>query len=174
MLKIAVELHAFDSEGGLVAEDAEKCDRVVARVTLAVHVKDALRLRRDEERNADRERDVLRVRRPELLRSGTFDDQRLTALERLPRDRCADRDARPHQPSGTRGADDKCVPRGIDSHQRSRLVGDRLVSRFEDEIEQLVGARGVPDAHRRALEGAEQCGGGQVGVDDSTRPLRTA
>src|SRR3982074_1590991 len=100
MLKVAVKLHAFDSEGGWVAEDAEKCDRVVARVSLAVHVEDALRLRRDQERNADRERDVLGVRRPELLWRGTFDDQRLPALERLPRDRCADRNARPHQPSG--------------------------------------------------------------------------
>ena len=53
-------------------------------------------------------------------------------------------------------------------------AGDRLVSGFEYEVEQLVGTRGVPDAHRRALERAEQCGGGQVAVDDSTRPLRTA
>jgi hypothetical protein len=47
------------------------------------------------------------------------------------------------------------------------------VSRLEDEIEELVGARGIPDAHRRALEGAEQGGGGQV-AGCSTRPFRTA
>jgi hypothetical protein len=44
---------------------------------------------------------------------------------------------------------------------------------LEDEIEELVGARGVPDAQRRALETAEQGGGGQL-AGCSTRPFRTA
>ena len=141
---------------------------------LAVDVENALRLGGHEQRYAYREGDILCVGRSELVRRGPLDDQRLAALERLPRDGRADGDTRSDQATRPRRADDEGVARGIDRHERGGLVGHRLVSGLKDQIEELVGTRGVPDAHCRALERAEQRGGGQVAVDDSTRPLRTA
>ena len=174
MLKVSVQLHAFDGERRLVAEDAEKGDRIVAGVALAVDIEDALRFCGDEQRYADRKGNILCVGRSKLCRRRTFDDQRLASFERLPRDGRPDRDTRSDETPGTRRADDERIARGVDGHEGCRLIGDRLVSRLEYEVKQLVGTRGVPDAHCRALERAEQRGGGQVAVDDSTRPLRTA
>jgi hypothetical protein len=91
----------------------------------------------------------------------------------LPRDRRPNRHAGPNQTTGTGRADDERVARRVDGHERRGLVADRLMGGLEDEIEELVGARGVPDAQRRALETAEQGGGGQL-AGCSTRPFRTA
>src|SRR2546421_6118830 len=94
VLKVAVQLHPLDREGSLVAEDAKEGDRVVTGVTLAVDVQHALRLRGHEQRDRDREWDILRIGGPKLLRCGAFDDERLAALESLPGDRRPDRHAR--------------------------------------------------------------------------------
>ena len=63
VLQVAVELHSLDRERGLVGEDAEEERSVGAGMCGAVHVEHAVRLGGDHHRNADRERDVLRVRR---------------------------------------------------------------------------------------------------------------
>src|SRR5439155_1740348 len=152
MLKVSVQLHAFDGERRLVAEDAEKGDRIVAGVALAVDIEDALRFCGDEERYADRKGNILCIGRSKLLRRRAFDDQRLAPFERLPGDRRPDRDARSDETPRTRRADDERIAGGVDGHERRRLVGDRLVSGFEHEVEQLVGTRGVPDAPGRARE----------------------
>ena len=84
VLQVAIELHSLDRERGLVGEDAEEERSVGAGMCGAVHVEHAVCLGGDHHRNADREWDVLRVRGAERLVRVPLDDDRLTALERLP------------------------------------------------------------------------------------------
>ena len=173
VLQVAVELHPLHRESRLVREDPQKGDGVVARVPTPVHVDDAKGLRPDDEGKAEREGDVLRVSRAKRGRGGSLDHDGRAALECLPRDRRADGHARPLEAAATGRADDERVARGVDGHERGRVVADGLMRRFEHELEELLGARGVPDAHRRALERPEKRRRGQV-AGCSTRPFRTA
>ena len=140
---------------------------------VAVHVQHAQGLRRHHERKADRERDVLGIGGAELRRRRPLDQQRLAPLEGLPRDRRSDRYPRSLEPVPAGRADGERVAGGIDRHERCGVEAHGLVSGFDDKLEELFGTRGPPDAHRRALERSEECGGGQV-AGCSTRPFRTA